>query len=1000
MSQSHRLPSGGRINRSKPVNFRYRGKDYQGFEGDTLASALMANGINLLGRSFKYGRPRGIMAAGADEPNALLQLGATESTQVPNVRATQQELYDGLVCEPVGGWPSVDFDLKSIAGTLGGKFMPVGFYYKTFMWPGKLWMTYEHFIRKAAGLGRSPVENDPDTYDKINQHCDLLIVGGGPAGLMAALTAGRGGKRVILCDEQNEFGGYLLSSAETVNGDDAIDWVTATVAELAGMDNVTLLPRSTANGYHDHNFVTIHQRLTEHLSDRAPLGKVRARMHRVRAEEVLLTTGAHERPLVYGNNDVPGNMVASAVSTYIRRYGVRPGSRLVLMTTNDDAYQTALDWKTAGGTVVALLDTRANPSGTLVDQAKQAGIEVMTGHAVIDVRGGKAVEGAKIAPINSAGDKVTGAVRDLQCDVVASSGGFSPVVHLSAHLGGRPVWNEEKLGFVPNHGLKHLHCAGGVNATYDLAEVFSEATDVTAKAVGVDAQPVPATRTLTRGPAMALFHVPHTKPTSQAPKQFVDFQNDVTASGIELACREGFESIEHVKRYTALGFGTDQGKLSNINGVAITAKALGKPIANTGTTMFRPNYTPITFGAIVGRDVGELFDPKRYTAMQPWHEANGAEFEDVGQWKRPWYFPKNGETLHQAVNREAKAVRDSVGILDASTLGKIDVQGPDAREFMGRVYTNAWAKLGIGKCRYGLMCGEDGMLFDDGVTACLGENHFIMTTTTGGAARVYEWLEMWHQTEWPELDVYFNTVTDQWATCTISGPNSRNVLAKLTDLDLSGDSFKFMDWKAATVAGVPGRVFRISFTGEASYEINVPAHYGLHVWEALMQAGEEFNITPYGTETMHVLRAEKGFIIAGQDTDGSVTPMDLDMGWAVGMKKPFQFIGKRGMQRQDCVREDRKQLVGLLTTDPNEVLQEGAQAVLDPNAPKPMPMVGHVTSSYYSPNVGRSIAMALIKGGLSKKGEKVFFPLADGRTVEAEITSPVFFDPKGDRQNV
>lgn len=416
--------------------------------------------------------------------------------------------------------------------------------------------------------------------------------------------------------------------------------------------------------------------------------------------------------------------------------------------------------------------------------------------------------------------------------------------------------------------------------------------------------------------------------------------------------------------------------------------------------MFRPNYTPITFGAIVGRDVGELFDPKRYTAMQSWHEANGAEFEDVGQWKRPWYFPKSGESMHDAVNREAKAVRDSVGILDASTLGKIDVQGPDAREFMGRVYTNAWAKLGVGKCRYGLMCGEDGMLFDDGVTACLGENHFIMTTTTGGAARVYEWLELWHQTEWPELEVYFNTVTDHWATCTISGPNSRKVLAKLTDLDLSNDTFKFMDWKAATVAGVPGRVFRISFTGEASYEINVPAHYGLHVWEALMDAGAEFNITPYGTETMHVLRAEKGFIIAGQDTDGSVTPMDLDMGWAVGMKKPFQFIGKRGMQRQDCVREDRKQLVGLLTSNPSVVLQEGAQAVLDPNAPKPMPMVGHVTSSYYSPNLERSIAMALIKGGLNKKGEKVYFPMADGQVIEAEITSPVFLDPQGERQNV
>jgi sarcosine oxidase subunit alpha len=473
----------------------------------------------------------------------------------------------------------------------------------------------------------------------------------------------------------------------------------------------------------------------------------------------------------------------------------------------------------------------------------------------------------------------------------------------------------------------------------------------------------------------------------------------VTASGIELACREGFESIEHVKRYTALGFGTDQGKSSNINGVAIAAKAQGKSIADTGTTMFRPNYTPVPFGTVVGRDCGDLFDPKRYTAMQPWHEANGAEFEDVGQWKRPWYFPQAGESMHDAVNREAKAVRDSVGILDASTLGKIDVQGPDAREFMNRVYTNGWAKLDVGKCRYGLMCGEDGMLFDDGVTACLGDNHFLMTTTTGGAARVYEWLELWAQTEWPDLEVYFNTVTDHWATCTISGPNARKVLEKVTDLDVSNENFKFMDWKAAEVAGVPGRIFRISFTGESSFEINVPAHYGLHVWEALIEAGKEFNITPYGTETMHVLRAEKGFIIAGQDTDGSVHPYDLNMGWAVGMKKPFPFIGKRGMQRQDCVRENRKQLVGLKTLDPKVVLEEGAQAVLDPNHPKPMPMVGHVTSSYWSPNCGHSIAMALIKGGLSKMGEHVFFPMADGRVIEAEICDPVFFDPKGERQN-
>lgn len=996
--QQFRLSEGGRIDRTQPITFKFRGRSFQGYAGDTLASALLANGQSLLNRSFKYGRPRGVMAAGADEPNALLQLGATEATQVPNVRATQQELYSGLVAEPVAGWPSVDFDLKSLLGRFGGAMMPVGFYYKTFMWPQSFWMTYEKFIRKAAGLGRSPLERDPDRYDTLNQHCDVLIIGGGPAGLQGALTASQNNQRVILCDEQSEFGGCLLSSVEVIDQQPATEWVEAAVQQLQAMPNVTLLPRATATGFHDHHFVTIHERCNEHVADRVDEGKVRARMHRVRARQIVLATGAHERPLVYGNNDLPGCMIATAVSTYINRYAVRPGRRLVVCTTNDSGYQAAFDWVRAGGEVPVVCDTRSVVKGAVIDQAKALGIEVRCGYGVVNVKGRRHVQGVEIAPLSEDGSSVTGPVRQISCDTVASSGGFSPVVHLSAHLGHRPVWNEAVIGFTP-HPDCGLIAVGSAAGVHELSALLEQTTARVSDALEVPRSSVPNVEVRDENPPMALFLVPHVASVSRAPKQFVDYQNDVTASGIELACREGFESIEHVKRYTALGFGTDQGKLTNINGVALAARAQGKSIADTGTTMFRPNYTPVTFGAVVGRDVGSLFDPKRYTAMQPWHEDNGAVFEDVGQWKRPWYFPRTGESMQAAVNREAKAVRDSVGILDASTLGKIDVQGPDAREFMGRIYTNAWAKLNVGKCRYGLMCGEDGMLFDDGVTSCLGENHFLMTTTTGGAARVYEWLELWHQTEWPELDVYFNTVTDHWATCTVSGPNSRATLQKLTNLDLSSETFKFMDWRQATVAGVPGRIFRISFTGESSFEINVPAHYGLHVWEALIQAGEEFGITPYGTETMHVLRAEKGFIIVGQDSDGSVTPIDLGMSWAVGMKKPFSFLGKRGMQRADCVREDRKQLVGLKTRDPQEVLEEGAQAVFDPKAVIPMPMVGHVTSSYWSPNCGHSIALGLIAGGHSKMGEAVFFPQADGRVIEAEICSPIFFDPEGVRQN-
>ena len=1005
MTQKNRLQSGGRIDRSKPLTFTYNGKKFNGFLGDTLASAMLANGIDVVGRSFKYSRPRGIVAAGAEEPNAVLQLGATEATQVPNVRATQQELFNGLVSASTNGWPSVETDLMGTIGKMGGSMMPPGFYYKTFMYPKSLWDTYESMIRKAAGLGRSPLESDPDTYDKINQHCDVLIVGGGPAGLSAALTAARSGARVMFADEQNEFGGSLLSSKETLNGAPASEWVNAVVDELRGYDNVMLLPRSTVNGYHDHNFLTIHERCTDHIADIAPAGQARQRLHRVRAKWVVLATGAHERPLVFANNDVPGCMVANAVSTYINRYSVAPGNALVLMTTNDSGYQAALDWHDAGRKVVAIVDTRQNPKGDRVEAARQRGLNLITGSAVIEVQGSKRVSGVSVAPISADGNNITGSVSKLSADTVASSGGWSPVIHLSCHTGSRPVWNDDVVGFLPGPTVQKQLTAGAINGSYSTSTALFEGLNAGLKAVaevGLSAAEVmlPKAEEVNEGAPMTLFHIPHLKPTSQAPKQFVDYQTDVTAAGIEVACREGYESIEHVKRYTAMGFGTDQGKLGNINGMAVAAKALNKTIPETGTTIFRPNYTPVSFGAIAGRDCGALFDPERYSAMHKWHVARGAKFEDVGQWKRPWYFPKPGESMQEALNRECVATRESVGILDASTLGKIDIQGKDAREFLGRVYTNAWAKLAVGKCRYGLMCGEDGMVFDDGVTSCLGENHFLMTTTTGGAARVLEWLELYHQTEWPEMEVYFNTVTDHWSTLTISGPNSRKLLSELTDCDLSNENFAFMDWKQTTVAGVPARVFRISFTGECSYEINVQANYGMHVWEKLFEHGEKFNLTPYGTETMHILRAEKGFIIAGQDTDGSVHPFDLGMGWCVAQKKPFSYIGKRGMAREDCVREDRKQLVGLKTTDPKIVLPEGAQGVLDPKAPIPMPMVGHITSSYWSANLGRSIAMGFVKGGLNKMGEKVFYPLVDGTVVEAEICSPIFLDPKGERQNV
>jgi len=1005
MSQVNRLSQGGRIDRSQPLSFSFNGQTYQGYAGDTLAAALLANGVDVVGRSFKYSRPRGIVAAGAEEPNAVLQIGSTEAAQIPNVRATQQALYANLTATSTNGWPSVNTDLMGILGKVGGGMMPPGFYYKTFMYPQNLWLTYEKYIRKAAGLGRAPKENDPDIYDYLNQHCDVLVVGAGPAGLAAALAAGRSGARVILADEQEELGGSLLSTREMLDDKPAAEWAAKAIAELEAMPEVTLLARATVNGYHDHNFLTIHQRLTDHLGEVAPMGQPRQRMHRVRAGRVVLATGAHERPLVYGNNDVPGNMLADAVSTYVRRYGVAPGQKLVLSTNNDYAYRVVLDWLDAGRQVVAVADARSNPRGSWVEEARRRGVRVLTSSAVVEARGSKRVTGARICAIDAAKHKVTSPGETLDCDLIVSSGGYSPVVHLASHLGGRPVWREDILAFVPGEGFQKRHCAGAVNGVFGMGDSLADGFEAGAKAAAeVGFQPVtgtlPKAEKRIEEASIALFQVPHDKNTARAPKQFVDQQNDVTAAGIELATREGFESVEHVKRYTALGFGTDQGKLGNINGLAIAARSLGISISEMGTTMFRPNYTPVTFGAIAGRHCGDLFEPKRYTALHKWHLENGAEFEDVGQWKRPWYFPKNGEDLHAAVARECLAVRNAVGILDASTLGKIDIQGPDAREFLNRVYTNAWTKLDVGKARYGLMCKEDGMVFDDGVTACLADNHFLMTTTTGGAARVMEWLEIYHQTEWPELKVYFTSVTDHWATMTLSGPNSRKLLAEVTDIDLDKDAFPFMTWKEGNVGGVPARVFRISFTGELSYEVNVQANYALGVWEKIIAAGQKHGLTPYGTETMHVLRAEKGFIIVGQDTDGSVTPDDLNMGWCVGRTKPFSWIGWRGMNREDCLKENRKQLVGLKPVDPNKVLPEGAQLVFDAKQPIPMTMVGHVTSSYMSAAMGHSFAMALVRGGLKRIGERVFAPLVDGSVIEAEIVSSVFYDPKGDRQNV
>ena len=1001
MSQQYRTAEGGRIDRDQAIKFTFNGKSYTGNAGDTLASALLANGVHMVGRSWKYHRPRGIMSAGAEEPNAIFQLEKGEFT-IPNARATQVELYQGLEASSVNCWPSLDFDLMAVNSKFS-RLMPAGFYYKTFMWPRFMWMKYEHFIRKASGLGKSPELPDPDRYEHTHTHCDLLVVGGGVAGLASALAAGRAGARVILADEQSEFGGLTLISHAKIGRKSASDWIAMVVTELKNMPEVTLLPRSTVFGYHDQNFLTINQRLTDHMAPGERKGG-REKLWEIRARQVVLATGASERPLTFANNDRPGIMLASAVSTYTNRYAVRPGDNAVIFTNNDSAYQTALDLKAAGAEVVAVIDARTESSSEIAETVRSAGIQVMNASVVIDTTGGKRLKSVQVTGLSRDGRSLAGEPKTLACDLLAVSGGWSPVVHLSSQSGAKAVWDEPAAMFRPGTPVQAEVSVGAANGTLDLKSTLKQAVDAgnaAARACGFNAaMKVPATSAEKNDPIMPLWVVPSPHTGGRGPKAFIDMQNDVGASDIKLATREGFHSVEHIKRFTALGFGTDQGKTGNINGMAVLAETLGQSIAATGTTTYRPNYTPVTFGAIAGQDLGDkLFDPVRKTAMHVWHTDAGAEFENVGQWKRPWYYPKAGESLDDAVNRECLAVRESVGILDASTLGKIEIVGADAAKFLEMIYTNNWMKLEVGKARYGFMLGEDGMVMDDGVTIRLAEDHFFMHTTTGGAASVLAWMERWLQTEWPEMEVYLTSVTDHWATAAVVGPNSRKVVSAVCEgIDFGAEKFPFMSTRSGKIGDVDCRANRISFSGELAFEINVPANHGQFMWDKLMQAGAEYEITPYGTETMHVLRAEKGYVIVGQDTDGSITVDDLGAGWALSKTKT-DFIGKRSLTRPDTVRKDRKQLVGLLTEDPKMVIPEGAQLVNDPYAVKPVPMTGYVSSSYYSACCGHSIAMALVKGGHHRMGESIFAPLADGRIVKATITEPVFYDKEGAKPN-
>jgi len=994
MTGANRIAGRGRLTPARTARFTVDGASYTAIEGDTVASALLANGIHLVGRSFKYHRPRGILSAGPEEPNALLDVSRDAARRQPNVRATVQDVFDGMKVETQNRWPSLSFDIGGINDFLS-PFFAAGFYYKTFMWPKAAWHgLYEPIIRRAAGLGVAPKEADPDHYASRFAHCDVLVVGAGVAGLTAALAAAETGARVILCDEQPEAGGALhFDTSATIDGRNGYDWAQATAARLAALDNVTVLTRTTALGYYNHNFVALAERVTDHLAKPAK-GLPRERLWQVRAKKVIIATGAIERHMVFANNDRPGIMLASAARTYLNHFGVSVGAKVGVYTAHDSAYEAAFDLKRAGVTVPAIVDCREAPGEAVLAEARALGIEVLTGHSVTDTSGRLRVKSMTVKRNGG------GSARKIVVDTLIMSAGWTPSVHLFSQSRGKLKFDTANDRFLPDINAQEAVSVGACNGTDSLQAVIDEAAGAgqtmaaAAGATGVSSAVANGTNAFDWTGGM--IGAAEGAGREHSVKAFIDFQHDVCAKDIRLAVREGMHSIEHIKRFTTNGMASDQGKMSNMHGLAIAAEMLGREIPQVGLTTFRAPYTPVTFGTLIGHSRGELFDPARKTPMHSVEAAHGADFEDVGNWKRAWYYPRSGESMHAAVDRECRTVREVGGLFDASTLGKIEVVGPDAAEFLNLMYTNAWDTLKPGKCRYGIMTRDDGFVYDDGVVGRLAEDRFHVTTTTGGAPRVLHHMEDYLQTEFPHLKVWLTSTSEQWAVIAVQGPKAREIIAPFVEgIDISAEAFPHMSVAEGKFCGVPTRLFRVSFTGELGFEINVPADYGASVLEALWARAQGLGACLYGTETMHVLRAEKGYIIVGQDTDGTVTPDDAGLSWAVSKKKS-DFVGIRGLKRPDLVRDGRKQLVGLVTKDPKAVLEEGAQIVADPNQPKPMTMLGHVTSSYWSENCGRSIAFALVAGGRGRLGETLYVPMAD-KTIAVEVTDMVFFDKEGGR---
>jgi heterotetrameric sarcosine oxidase alpha subunit len=983
--QPFRLASGGIVDRARVLGFTFDGKSYQGLPGDTLASALLANGERLVGRSFKYHRPRGIFSAGAEEPNALIEMRGGARRE-PNTRATMIELYDGLEAASQNRWPSLKFDVQSVNG-LFSRFFSAGFYYKTFMWPAKFWESvYEPIIRRSAGLGRAATEPDPDHYEKAFAHCDVLVIGGGPAGLMAALVAGRAGARVILADEDFRLGGRLLSEQLSIDGKPAAAWLHAVTAELEALDNVTLMPRTTIFGVYDGGTYAAVERIADHVAEPGE-HQPRQRSWRIAAKRAVLASGAIERGIAFAGNDLPGVMLGSAVRSYVNRFGVAPGRRAVVFTTADDGWATARDLAAQGIAVAAVVDPRSEG----FEKHGAGPWPVFAGAVVKEAHGGQALNSVIVRDAN-------GTETEIACDLLAVSNGWNPTLHLTCHLGGKPVWQEALAAFVPGTKPKGMEAVGAAAGHLSLAEALHDGARSGAEAAaefGLAAS-VPAVPAVSGEAALAaqpLWWVHG----GNGPA-FVDLQNDVTTKDIELAKLEGYAASEHVKRYTTLGMGTDQGKTANVVALGVLSELTGAPIPAIGTTGFRPPYTPVTWGALAGHHRGKDFRPLRLPPSHVWAEENGAVFADAGLWLRAQWYARPGETLQQSIAREAAAVRRSVGVCDVSTLGKIDIQGPDAAALLDRVYINKFSTLKVGRARYGLMLREDGFAMDDGTTARLGDQHFVMTTTTANAGKVMQHLELCRQVLWPTLDVRLVSVSDQWAQYAVAGPHSRDVLAKLVDapFDISNESFPRMAAGELSICGgVPARLFRVSFSGEMAFELAVPARYGDAVIRALMQAGAEFDITAYGTEALNVLRIEKGHV-SGPEINGQTTARDLGLAGMVTADK--DCIGKVLAQRPALLDPARPIVIGVKTVDPAQSLTAGSHFIPVGADNVVANDQGYLTSVAFSPALNQDIGLGFLANGRERIGERIrAVDLLRGLDIECEVTSPVFYDPDGKR---